>query len=138
MPLVVDSSFMVSLVVHEEHSAFAHACLLEHDSEPRVAPALMAWETANVLWRKTRRGEIDGEQRLEMLGSLAEFETTLEPPQPDVTLALLAYADLLRLTAYDAAYLEMAMRLEAQLATLDRPLTLAALAEGLVVHSPFA
>jgi predicted nucleic acid-binding protein len=138
MPLVIDSSFMVALVVHEEHSAFAHARLQDLASEPRVAPALIVWETANVLWRKTRRAEISGAQRREMLEALQDFQTELELPTPETTLALSAFADLHDLTAYDAAYLEMALRLDAPLATLDKPLTQAAKSEGLVVVSPFA
>ena len=35
-----------------------------------------------------------------------------------------------RITAYDAAYLELALRLDAPLATLDRALASAAAAEG--------
>ena len=42
------------------------------------------------------------------------------------------------LSAYDAAYLELAVRLGAELATLDENLTKGALSEGLTVHSPFA
>lgn len=138
MPLVVDSSFMVSLVVHEEHSAFARARLADLAGEPRVAPALLVWEAANVLWRKMRRTEISGAQRREMLDALQDFQTELEVPTPATVLALSAFADLHDLTAYDAAYLEMALRLDAPLATLDKPLTEAGKAEGLVVLSPFA
>ena len=129
---------MISLVAEEDHSVFARAGILTHEHLPRVAPALLAWETANVLWRKSWRGEIDVAERREMLDALADFEVALEPPDQDVTSALLAYADQHRLTAYDAAYLEMALRLDAPLATLDEPLTSAAKAEGLVVLSPFA
>ena len=138
MSLVIDSSFMVALVVREEHSAFAHARLKDLASEPRVAPALIVWESANVLWRKMRRAEISGVQRREMLEALQDFRTELEVPTPATVLALSAFADLHHLTAYDAAYLEMALRLGAPLATLDKPLTQAAKAEGLVVLSPFA
>ena len=38
-----------------------------------------------------------------------------------------------KLSAYDAAYLELALRLQCDLATLDRELQTAALAEGLTV-----
>lgn len=137
MALVIDSSFMVALVVHEEHSAFARARLRDLAGEPRVAPALVVWEAANVLWRTTRRAEISGVQRREMLEALQDFRTELELPTPETILALSAFADLHDLTAYDAAYLEMALRLDSPLATLDKPLTRAALAEGLVVVSPF-
>jgi predicted nucleic acid-binding protein len=138
MPLVVDSSFMVALLVHEEHSAFARARMKDLAGEPRVAPALVVWEAANVLWRKMRRAEISASERRELLEALQAFQTKLELPTPMTVLALSAFADLHDLTAYDAAYLEMALRLDAPLATLDRPLTYAAKAEGLVVLSPFA
>ena len=49
---------------------------------------------------------------------------------PDERLVV-ALARKHRLTAYDAAYLDLAVRLTAPMATLDRALADAALAEGL-------
>ena len=40
-----------------------------------------------------------------------------------------------RLTVYDAAYLQLALDCEAEIATLDQALGRAAAAEGLVVHA---
>ena len=44
-------------------------------------------------------------------------------------------ADRHRLTVYDAAYLQLALDCEAEIATQDRALGRAAAAEGLVVHA---
>ena len=137
MALVVDSSFLVALLVREDHSAFAAASLNRLADQPREAPDLIVWEVANVLWRKTRKGDLLGDERREMLGAFWDFQIALEAPSASSTLVLVAYADHHDLTAYDAAYLELAIRREAPLATLDKALTRAARAEGLTVHSPF-
>ena len=50
---------------------------------------------------------------------------------------MLSLADRHRLTAYDAAYLELALSRAAELASLDDDLVKAARAEGLTVRSPF-
>lgn len=138
MPLVVDSSFMLALLMSEEHSDFAARRLDDLGELQRKAPALIAWEIANVLWRKVRQGMLSSDERRGMLDAFQAFRVALDTPSPDDVLALSAFADIHGLTAYDAAYLEMALRLDAPLATLDGPLSQAARAEGLVVLSPFA
>jgi len=55
----------------------------------------------------------------------------LESPRQDVD--LLALARERRLTVYDAAYLELAIREGLPLATLDRALEKAAVAEGVAL-----
>lgn len=138
MPLIVDSSFMLALLLPEEHSDFAAARLDDVRELERQAPTLIVWEVANALWRKVRQGLLSGDERRGMLDAFQGFRVVLDSPTPDVILALSAFADIHGLSAYDAAYLEMALRLDAPLATLDKPLTEAAKAEGLVVLSPFA
>jgi len=51
----------------------------------------------------------------------------------EIAKTVLALSRKHRLTAYDAAYLELAMRLDVELATLDGELRLAALSEGVVL-----
>jgi len=50
--------------------------------------------------------------------------------------ALSVLAERRDLTVYDASYLELAVRLGADLITLDRELADAAAAEGVAVHAP--
>jgi predicted nucleic acid-binding protein len=51
-------------------------------------------------------------------------------------MATLRLASRHALTVYDAAYLELAIDVDGQLATLDRDLALAAVAEGIEVIGP--
>ena len=99
-----------------------------------VVPPLWYWEVANVLNAAVRRGRIgasDVSARLSLLGSLpiaADEESTARAWRET---RLLAEAH--RLTVYDAAYLELAVRRGADLATTDAELRSAAAALGVTL-----
>ncbi|MGH8596834.1 MAG: type II toxin-antitoxin system VapC family toxin, partial [Gammaproteobacteria bacterium] len=90
-------------------------------------PAHWILEITNTLVISERRGKLQPRQRQEILEAIkllpikADDETWLRGW--DVIPAL---ADRFGLTTYDAAYLELAMRLQAPLATLDQDLVRAA------------
>ncbi|MDP1736245.1 MAG: type II toxin-antitoxin system VapC family toxin [Caulobacter sp.] len=137
-PVVVDACFVAALLTREDHSGFARERFQAFDDRDFAAPALICWEVANILWKKTRRGELNAADRDAMLDSFDELMIGMEGATPSQTRRLLILSDSHGLTAYDAAYLELALRREADLATLDADLAEAARAEGLTVHSPFA
>lgn len=126
------------MLTREEHSGFARERFLALDGRDFAAPALIRWEVANILWKKTRRGELNAADRDAMLDSFDGLMIGMEGAATAQTRRLLILSDSHGLTAYDAAYLELALRQEAELATLDADLAEAALSEGLTVHSPFA
>ena len=67
-------------------------------------------------------------------GFLADLETlSISIDHAPVSDAVLALARLHRLTIYDAAYLELALRIDAPLATLDKKLAAAARAAGVLL-----
>lgn len=135
--LVVDSSFLIALLFEEEHTSFAVTCLRNAGAQRLIAPSLLRWEVANVLRNKAVRGLIspgDAAGRLEGLEGLSiEYPDVEATPAALVDLALRS-----GLTAYDAAYVELALRTQAELATLDSPMAMVGQTAGLVVHSPFA
>lgn len=137
-PVVVDACFVAALLTREDHSFFARERFQAFDGRDLAAPALICWEVANILWKKTRRGELNTADRDAMLDSFDDLMIGVEAATPSQTRRLLILSDSHGLTAYDAAYLEQALRREADLATLDEDLAKAALSEGLTVHSPFA
>jgi len=137
-PIVVDACFLAAVLTREEHSPYARERLEGFEARALLAPALVAWEIANILWKKTRRDEISAHDRDGMLDLLDSFAIDMEPPTLSQTRRALLLSDTHGLTAYDAAYLEAALRHGAEIATLDARLTGAALSEGLTVHSPFA
>lgn len=137
-PVVIDACFVAALLTREDHSGFARERFQAFDGRDFAAPALICWEVANILWKKTRRGELNAADRDAMLDSFDDLMIGMERATPSQTRRLLILSDSHGLTAYDAAYLELALRLGADLATLDEKLTKGALSDGLTVHSPFA
>lgn len=99
-----------------------------------VAPALWLLEVANMTRSGERRGrltEADARARLE---DIARLPITFEPMT--VARAFGTIPGLARehsLTAYDAAYLDLALRSRRRLATLDQALRAAAAALGVTL-----
>ena len=94
-----------------------------------VVPALWWFEIRNILVVNERRGRIDSADSDVFLNDLARLPIRIESDSNERLVVALARTH--RLTAYDAAYLDLAVRLTAPIATLDRALADAARAEGL-------
>lgn len=88
-----------------------------------VVPAMWYAEVANGLLRGERAGLIQSPQTGFFLDRLsrAKIETDQESPRTH-QVSLLAFARAYRLTAYDSAYLELALRTGRTLATFDQKL----------------
>ena len=97
-------------------------------------PSLWPWELMNTVAVSVRRQRITAERAQQFFEQLAAFDFQIARA-PALTefgqLSLLASQH--RLTAYDAAYLDLARRLSLPLATLDDDLRKAAQAEGIPV-----
>lgn len=81
-----------------------------------------------------RRARVDTARRHQLAGFLRDLPVDLDPEtgsQAWTATALLA--ERYRLTLYDAAYLELAQRLDLPLATLDQELRTAGSALGIVL-----
>ncbi len=132
MTLVLDASVAtrwLSKDGSDSDIAYANAILerLTSPSERAYVPCHWSLEIANVAIRGERMGYIEGsmvELFLELLEDI-NFQTDLEASTRALT-DLTDTARLYRLTPYDAAYLELALRLSAPLATLDKDLRRAA------------
>ena len=102
-----------------------------HDGAVVKVPALWPLETANALLVLVRRGKLTEEDRQDALSALAELCVEL-----DHEMGLLAFTRLSelaaeqRLSVYDAAYLELALRSKLPLACKDGPLSEAARRRG--------
>jgi len=90
----------------------------------------MHWwfEVRNVVMLGVRRGRVAEHEMTAFFQSLAETPVTLAELPNDA--AVFALAQSHRLSFYDAAYLELAIRERVPLATLDQALSRAATAEG--------
>ena len=104
----------------------------------RVAfvPSLRPLEIANVLLVGERRNRSTQAQAAKFLASLAEMPITVDDETHlHAWSSVLSLAREQNLTAYDAAYLELALRRGLSLATLDEQLKAAAQIVGVLLHA---
>lgn len=131
--VVLDNSVLVAWVLGETHPTVDAAIALLATHQGHV-PLLWAWEFANVLVVSQRRKRITPAQAAQAAAIVQGLALEVESQASahilgQVTALALAH----QLTAYDAAYLDLAMRLGATLATLDEALLRAAAACGVAV-----
>ena len=92
-------------------------------SHGAVVPALWFAEVANGLLVAERRKATREQENASFRADLALLPLTIDSASPDATLsAVLAHGRSSKLTAYDATYLELALRTGSSLATFDRQL----------------
>ncbi len=134
--LVIYASLALAWCFGDEPSPAADKAIDQVRDEGALVPSLWRLEVANVLFAAERRGRIgraDLERRLDLLSALAITIDTETDGRAWTDTLTLARAE--RLTLYDAAYLELAMRHGAELATLDQDLAHAARRMGVPVLS---
>jgi len=128
---VVDASMTLSWVFPAEATPFTNAVLKRLRNTHALAPALWPFEVMNALTAAERRGRISLGQQAEFLEQAHSLPVEIEQ-QPLLWLCqkILPLARRYGLTAYDATYLELAIREGLPLATLDDKLRQAAQAVG--------
>lgn len=133
MRTVVDASFAVHVQTHPNGATLARR-LAELASEGVAAPVIFWFEIASVLRKMRLRQDLTSPQVEAVLASLRRLDIVIEtPPSAGV---LLAASEAHQLTIYDAAYLELALRTGARLATRDQGLVSAAARAGVPVIGP--
>jgi predicted nucleic acid-binding protein len=131
---VLDCSTTMAWCLQDEASSRADAVLVSLAAQEAVAPSHWPLEVANVLTLCERRGRVSAARIGEFLGFLDTLPITID----DQT-ARKAFGDVLtlarthQLTAYDAAYLELALRTGCPLASLDATLNEAAAGLGIAL-----
>jgi predicted nucleic acid-binding protein len=132
---VADASVTLPWRFEDEATEWTEALLDRVQAgEKIVVPAHWPLEVANGLLIARRHGRVTASQISEFIEDLAAFSIRFElPSSPAQWPAILALAEQHRLTAYDAAYLELAKRTGLPLATLDGDLLKAARAEGVAI-----
>lgn len=124
--LVVDASALIAWVMPDEIGIDLNAMLA--GDEEILAPWLLWVELRNILLVSERRGRLPAGVADQIVEAIEELGIRL-----DVTPSGPVVMDLARrhgLTAYDALYLEAALRHGGRLASLDKALLNAAKAEG--------
>jgi predicted nucleic acid-binding protein len=128
MPFDVDASVAACWLMPDERHPLADAAYARIASDPAITPVLWRFELRNLLLVNERRGRLDSAKTARALRLLRELPITIDSAEDEDTLMELARQH--RLTVYDAAYLELALRRGFPLATLDTALASAARAEA--------
>jgi predicted nucleic acid-binding protein len=129
---VVDVSAVLSWLLEDERDDEAVAMGRAVAADGAVVPALWRWELQNALLVAERRKRIDRSTVREMLDDLRVFPISIDDFSPSAKFgAELELARRYGLSAYDAAYLELAQRRGLLLMTRDLGVTDAAVDLGL-------
>jgi predicted nucleic acid-binding protein len=125
--LVIDCSITMSWCFADESSEYGEAVLQAVHAEGAIVPPIWCWEVANTLLIGERRGRIAETDSQLFLEKLAGLPIAVDNPSAESAwLETLRFARIHRLTAYDAAYVELARRESLTLCTLDADLVKAA------------
>lgn len=130
MPLVLDASVALSFCLADEFDEYAVRILHRMGSDSALVPSLWFFEVANGLLIAERRGRVSAPD----LAAARELLSGLSLHRDDLGIeglsSVLDLARSSRLSAYDAAYLELALREGLPLATRDGRLREAAAGAG--------
>jgi predicted nucleic acid-binding protein len=128
MLLVVDASVALAWALPDEISDYADAVLAVVEAEGLRVPDLWAREIANGLTVAYRRNRITAVEEDAFLAALSRLRIEVETIPSALTAIRQGTSAAMRtgLTAYDAAYLELASREGLTLATLDSAMKKAA------------
>ena len=129
MRCVVDCSAAVAWYFDDEANKESERLLATVLKEGAIVPCLWRTEFVNVLVMAEKHRRITAAKRREIIRDAESLPITVDQTPPLLT-RLADLAAEYRLTAYDAAYLELAQRLTLPLATQDRDLIKAAKAAG--------
>ena len=127
---VLDTSIALKWFLEDETDrAYSLAILNSLSDEYRpIVPWLWFYEMANVLLIQVHRKRIVFEEAKAFLGLIGEMAIDIDAPDKRTILELPYLAREHHLTGYDAAFLELAIRLALPLATSDQALIRAAAA----------
>ena len=135
MPLVVDASVALAWALPDESSAYADAVLAVVERDGLRVPELWAREVANGLAVAYMRKRITSADERAFLAALSVLRIDVEETPSALTVVRDGTAAAMRygLTAYDAAYLDLASREKLTLATLDTAMLKAAEQSGITI-----
>jgi predicted nucleic acid-binding protein len=134
MRLILDASTALAAVLPDEDSLFARAAVVAAVRDGLVVPTLWLYEIQNGLATALRRQRIDNASAHEAVEALRGLAPDIEPPQGFGRELRLAQTHAL--TAYDAAYLAVALNTGAVLASNDERLRHAATSVGVPLFEP--
>ena len=132
---VLDASVTLAWCFPDERTAYAEAALdLLANGAEAMAPAIWPFEVANALLVGEKRKRVTVAQVTSILQRITDLPISVDPVQIGRAFQqVLPLARQTELTEYDAAYLELALRLGLPLATLDAKLRQSAKDAGIAL-----
>jgi predicted nucleic acid-binding protein len=121
------------MVFADESTEFTEGLLrrLSDLTDSALVPALWLYQVVNVTELAVRKGRIAPEKAKAFLESLADLPIEIEHPSvQQMFISVRTLVSQYGLTAYDASYLELAIRHNLPIATYDKALSSAAQAAG--------
>lgn len=135
--IVLDGSVALSWLFLDEKNQYSDAILKKLPALEMLVPRLWHLEISNVLLVAERRGRCTQAESSSWLDFLSRLPIVIDSAtESQAWTETMSLARQENLTAYDAAYLELALRARLPLATLDRELKAAASAVGIAIHQP--
>jgi predicted nucleic acid-binding protein len=128
--IVVDCSYTMAMVMPDEHLPTSLGRAIEGRL---VAPALWPFEVANVLRNVVRRGRLHSQEIAEVCARLDAYGIEVLGNIDVPVQQRFAAASAHDLSAYDAAYVDLAVQRRCALATMDARMAAAAQRAGVTV-----
>lgn len=135
---VLDASVALSWFFDDEFSPYSDSIAEIMPRSQAVVPIVWPLEMANGFLTAFRRGKLPETKAPSLIGAINRLRVTFDPGiAPEfLTQATLTVGLAHRLSAYDASYLELAMRRGLPLATQDERLRRVADAVGIDILQP--
>lgn len=124
---VVDNSVVMSWCFNDETNRYADAVLDKLSESEAIVPSVWPLEVVNVLLVAERRKRLKQVDSIRFITLLSQLPIAVEHEAPAQMMKdLLASGRAGNLSSYDASYLDLAMRKDCPIATLDKKLMEAA------------
>ena len=120
---VIDNSVVMSWCFKDETNEYADAVLDKLSETTAIVPSIWPLEVVNVLLVAERRNRLKQADSVRFITLLSQLPIIVEHEWPEKMMTeLLALGRAKNLTSYDASYLDLAMRKDCPIATLDKRL----------------
>lgn len=129
MPFVLDNSVVCGWFLENRATPYSDAIIERLRDDRAAVPSLWELESTNVLRSACLRQRMTAQAAQRVVAQIVALPIDVDR-QPVAPRELLALALRFGLSSYDAAYLELALRLQLPIATGDGPLREAAIAAG--------
>ena len=126
-PMVIDNSVVMTWCFEDVANDYADSVLDKLAETTAMVPSIWALEVVNVLLTAERRKRLKQADSIRFMTLLSQLPIVVDHDRPEKMMKdLLVLGRSTGLSSYDAAYLELAMRNDFPLATLDKKLAEAA------------